>query len=173
MKQDMRIDVKGTIFELCGADAVMEKIQEARNTCMYSGVRCRVEGHHLLPRSQNGSDDWSNAIYLSRDNHGKLHDGLFNDEVLPCTETWVMRQLGLDVTTEYKEIDVVNVGGIGAGKRMHFMVEVPIASIHVPYDILYSNNKTDISELTDIEFMNRALRDRDKAIKRKSNRTRV
>lgn len=137
-------------------------ISEHKKYCAISGEKCRTEGHHLIPYSHGGTDDWSNAIYLSRDNHGKLHDGFFNGQILPCLETLVLESIGVKFDTELKEIDVVNNGGIGAGKRMNFFIKVPTNDFHVAYNVLTKRNNNDFSELSDIELLNRGLRKRNK-----------
>lgn len=164
---------KGTILENIDNKVIQDKIAKVRETCMISDEIKNVVGHHLIPHSLGGTNDWNNAIYLTPNDHVSIHNGEFNEKVLPCAETWIFRQLGLEFETELITVDVINTRGLGAGKRMHYFVEVPKKEYHVPLKIMNRQEKLDITNLTDLELFNRALRDRDKAIakKNKSNRT--
>lgn len=129
------------IFEKIEENQINQAIDECKKCCMIDKIKVRTHGHHFLPDSLDGEGDWSNAIYLSMTNHGKIHDGEFNEKVLPCVETWVLRHFGIEFETELKEIDCTNKGGMGAGKRMHFFVEVPTKEFHTPHIILTERKK--------------------------------
>lgn len=129
------------IINIVGEEQILQAIKECKKYCMIDKIKVRTHGHHFLPDSLDGAGDWSNAIYLSMTNHGRIHDGEFNEKVLPCVETWVLRHFGIDFETELKEIDCINVGGMGAGKRMHFFVEVPTKEFHTPHIILNERKK--------------------------------
>lgn len=129
------------LINVVGEQKILQAIKECKKICMVDNVKVRTHGHHFLPDSQDGAGDWSNAIYLSMTNHGRIHDGEFNGKILPCVETWVLRYLGIEFETELKEIDCVNLGGMGAGTRMHLYVEVPTQKYHTPFKCLDERKK--------------------------------
>ena len=132
------------LLEKVEENQILQAIKECKKYCMIDNIKIRTHGHHFLPDSLDGEGDWSNAIYLSMTNHGKIHDGEFNEKVLPCVETWVLRHLGIEFETELKEIDCTNKGGMGSGKRMHFFVEVPTKEFHTPFKCLSERKKNKV-----------------------------
>lgn len=129
------------IIDIVGEKAILQAIKECKKCCMIDKIKVHTKGHHIIPDSQDGDGDWSNAIYLSATNHDRIHCGEFNEMTIPCVETWVLRHLGVDFETELVEIDSETTRGIGAGCRMHLFVEVPTQEYHTPFICLKERKK--------------------------------
>lgn len=134
-------EIMFNVFELVGENRVRQALEECRQCCMIEKIKVCTEGHHIVPDSKDGDGDWTNAIYLSATNHDRIHCGEFNEMILPCVETWVLRHLGIEFKTELKEIDCTTDRGVGAGCRMHLFIEVPTKEFHTPRIILTERKK--------------------------------
>lgn len=150
--------MKFNIFDKVGENLVTQAIGKCMEYCMIENIKVPTRGHHIIPHSLNGEDDWTNAIYISATNHDRIHLGDFNEMVLPCVETWVLRHFGIEFETELKEIDCVNKGGVGAGKRMHLFIEVPTKEFHTPNIILKREKKSKQEEVMDWSPKNKLAR---------------
>ena len=132
------------LFEKIEKNRINHAIKECKKYCMIDNIKVHTKGHHIIPDSQDGDGDWTNAIYLSATNHDRIHCGEFNEMTIPCVETWVLRHLGVEFETELKEIDCTTTRGIGAGCRMHLFIEVPTKDFHTPHIILSERKKNKV-----------------------------
>lgn len=151
------------IFDKVGRTKVLAALVECEKCCMIDGSSCTTMAkHHIKPFSDNGSNDWKNAMCVTPNNHANIHAGKFNGMTFQCVETWVLRYLGIDFETQIVKIESENKKGMGAGKTISIFIEEPTDEFHTPFLYLpprpEKNEPNTWSPINKIRKMNKLAR---------------